>query len=194
MIAVCGSVFLAMAGETLVAFWTRGKVLYDAGLMVALLAYGCSQAHWFTSSVLLSACGRQKTVLQYSTISGLTGFVLGGVLAGQFGLVGFVWGLVAADFGFSSMILPILACRIIGESLRRFFREVSLRGVLLFVALYAGMRFLLPLVRITQNYLGELLSVAFVTVALGLSGAYAMSLNRHERARLNAAIAGMLAR
>jgi O-antigen/teichoic acid export membrane protein len=193
-IAVCSTVFLMTVGERLVAFWTRGRVAYDGPLMVALLVLACSQAHWFCSSILISASNRQKLVLRCQAFSSGGGFLLGYVLAQRYGVVGFVSGLAAADILICGIGLPYLACKTIGESRLTFFNEVTARSALLLAATYLGVRFVLPLAGAAGDGVRDFVSVGLLTCTLGAGAAYAMALNRFERNRIHAAVAGIFAR
>jgi hypothetical protein len=162
--------------------------------MFAFLALACSQAHWCTSSVLISASNRQKVLLRQTALSTLAGFASGFLAAQWFGVVGFVYGLAAADAVLCGLALPWFACRMIGESRIRFFSEVTVRSVLLMVAVYAGVKIVLPLVGNAGSDLRDFFAAGLVTCAFGAAAAYAMALNRFERNRLNAAVAGIFTR
>lgn len=192
-ISICATVFLVTVGDRLVTFWTRGKVQYDASLMIALLVLACSQSHWFCSSILISASNRHKLVLRCTTIGGVSGFVLGYFLAHRFGVIGFVYGLAAADAVICGFGLPYFACKMIGESRFRFFNEVTLRSALLLAATYTAVRFVMPAVSSTRD-VSQFLSAGLLTSAAGMVIAYVIALNRFERNRLNAVVVGMFAR
>jgi O-antigen/teichoic acid export membrane protein len=193
-IAVCSTVFLITVGDRLVAFWTRGRIAYDEALMVALLVWACSQAHWFSSAILISACNRQKIVLRAHATAAIGGFLLGYVLAHWFGVVGFVYGLAGADIVICGIGLPYLACKTIGESRLKFFNEVTARSALLLAATYFGVRFVLPLAGAAGNGVRDFVSAGLLTCILGAVAAYVMALNSFERNRLHAAVAGIFAR
>src|SRR5262249_37338747 len=99
-IAICSAVFLHVGGEGVVQLWTHGRVAYDQRLMVALLALACSQAHWFSSWILLIACDRQALALRYVTVASILGLAVGYVVALHYGVVGFVWGVCVVDIVF----------------------------------------------------------------------------------------------
>jgi O-antigen/teichoic acid export membrane protein len=191
--AICSAVFLLTVGDRLVAFWTRGRVQYDASLMIALLVLACSQAHWFCSSILISACNRHRVVLRCTTSAGVIGFALGYALAHWFGPAGFVYGLAAADAIICGLGLPYFACKMIGESRYRFLRQVTLRSGLLLAATYGAVHFIFPFVS-SKTDLHQFVSAGLLTCAVSLVVCYVIALNRFERTRLNAALAGILAR
>jgi O-antigen/teichoic acid export membrane protein len=188
--AVCATVFLATVGEQLVSFWTRGRVQYDAALMTALLVLACSQAHWFCSSILISACNRHKVVLRCTTAAGLLGFGLGYLLAHRFGPAGFVYGVAGADAVICGFGLPYFACKMIGESRYHFAKQVTVRSGVMLAAMYFGVRLVLPF----ADGLRAFVSAGLLTCALGAATSYLLALNRFERDRLNAAITGIFAR
>src|SRR5262249_32982065 len=114
-----------------VQLWTHGRVAYDQRLMVALLALACSQAHWFSSWILLIACDRQALALRYVTVASILGLAVGYVVALHYGGVGLVWGVCVVDIVFCGIGLPLRACQFIRESRRRFLAEVTARSVLM---------------------------------------------------------------
>ena len=190
---ICASVFLVTCGQQLVDLWTNGRVVYDPTLMLAFVVLACSQSHSACTSNLMSASNQQKVVLWFSSIGSVVGFAAGYVLAHWFGMAGFVFGLVAADAVICGIGLPMRACQIIGESRTRFFREVTIRSGVVLVTTYAGVALISPLAGRTNSF-REFFSAALLSGALGLTVAYLVALNRFERNRLNAALAGMFGR
>jgi O-antigen/teichoic acid export membrane protein len=191
-IAVCSAVFLVTVGDRVVASWTNGRVPFDLPLMIGFLVQACSQAHWCTSSVLISACNRQQTLLGWTAASAVAGFLLGSIAAQWFGVAGFVFGLALADIMLCGVALPWFACRMIGESRVRFFREVTLRSIMLLIATFGAVKLILP--QTGGAGVRGFLYTGILTCAFGAAAAYAVALNRFERDRVNAAVAGILAR
>jgi O-antigen/teichoic acid export membrane protein len=191
-IAVCSAAFLVCMGDRVVALWTDGRVPFDFPLMIGFLMQACSQAHWCTSSVLISACNRQETLLRWTAASALAGFLIGSVAAHWFGVAGFVFGLALADGVLCGLALPWFACRMIGESRMRFLREVTLRSAVLLVTTYGAVKLIVPLAGAAG--VRGFLYTGILTCAFGAAAAYAVALNRFERDRVNAAVAGMLDR
>jgi O-antigen/teichoic acid export membrane protein len=194
LVAICGSVFIFMVGDRLVAFWTRGRVQYDPVLMIALLVYACVQCHSFVSAVLLTACNRQGPVLQQSAMGTVTGFGLGYALSFRYGVSGFVFGLAIGEAIFCGIGFPWMASRMIGESLRRFFMQVTLRSFLLFAAIYGGVEIVSPWLRKVHGDANHLIWTAVATSVFGGAAAYAMTLDSRERGRVRATIFGFLTR
>jgi O-antigen/teichoic acid export membrane protein len=192
-VAVCASVFLMTSGDRLVEFWTRGRVPYDETLMLAFCFLACSQSHSFCSSVLMSASNRQTTLFWFSSFGTVAGLIAGFVAAQWYGLEGFVYGMAAADAVICAFGLPMRVCRIIGESRVRFFSEVTFRSAVVLVTTYAGVKLLLPFAG-TPGGLSDFVSAGLLTTAFGAAAAYLLALNSGERHRLNAVLAGMLAR
>lgn len=192
-VAVCASVFLITAGDRLIEFWTRGRVTYDQGLMLAFCVLACSQSHSFCTSVLLSASNRQKTLFWFSSAGTVGGFVAGCVLARWYGVTGFVYGLAAVDAVISAFLMPAYVCRLIGESRVKFFSEVTIRSGVVLALTYLAVRLVLS---ITGDRDGALhfVSAGFLTAAFGITAAYLLSLNGWERNRLNAVLSGLIAR
>jgi O-antigen/teichoic acid export membrane protein len=193
-VAVCASVFLLTAGDRVIEFWTRGRVQYDHDLMLAFCVLACSQSHSFCTSVLMSASNRQKTLLWYSGSAAVVGFVAGYYAAQRYGMTGFVYGMAVADIAICAFGLPMRVCRMIGESRVRFFREVTIRSTVVLVTTYAAVRLVLSLSGELGGGLARFVSAGLLTVAFGSVAAYLLSLNGRERHRLNAVVAGMLAR
>lgn len=192
-VAVCASVFLMTAGDRLVQFWTRGRVTYDPALMLAFCVLACSQSHSFCTSVLMSASNRQSTLFWYSSIATVTGLGAGFALAQWFGLTGFVYGMAAADAVICAFAMPMRVCRMIGESRIKFLSEVTFRSAVVLVATYAGVHLLLPFAG-QPGGLSDFVSAGLLTCVFGSIAAYLLALNSGERNRLNAIVAGMLAR
>lgn len=192
--ATCSAVYLMVYGDILLAFWTRGHVVYDNWLMAGFMLLAGSQSIWLTSSILLSASNRQKTVFVSTLLASTVGMALGYALSFPFGLTGFVVGLAVSDAVFCSMRLPAIACRAIGESRRRYLVEVVLRSVVLFaVAFYSAivLRRVLP----DPGFdVARLLAGALVVGAISAAGAYTITLNRNERAQIHRMAARLVAR
>lgn len=185
LITTCATVFLLFMGERTLALWTQHRVAYDSQLMLALLLFASSQMQWLTSAILLSACNRQNAVFICTAIASVPGFVLGYGLARHFGLPGFVYGLAIADALACGVTLPWKACRLIGESVLRFFSEVTLRHVLLLAVTYTATAFIQPLLlQSARSPIEQIIATGLVVGVLGCSGAYLFLLNRVERHHL----------
>lgn len=193
-VAVCASVFLMTAGDRLVGFWTRGRVAYDADLMLAFCVLACSQSHSLCTSVLMSASNRQKMLMWHAGSAAVAGFIAGYILAHWYGATGFVYGLAAADAVICAFALPMRVCRLIGESRVRFFREVTLRSGVVLVTTYAGVRLVLQISGDGGAGPSGFVSAGLLTAAFGAMTAYLLSLNGSERNRLNAVVTGIFAR
>jgi O-antigen/teichoic acid export membrane protein len=193
-VTICLAVFLLTAGDRVVDLWTHGRVAYDPGLMLAFVVLACSQSHSVCTAILMSASNHQRVVLWFTSASGVTGFLLGYVLAHSHGMTGFVYGLAIMDGAICGLGLPAVACRMIGESRMTFFREVTLRSAIVLAATYAGVMLMRPLALFVGTALREFLSAGLLSGALGLTAAYLLALNSFERNRLNAVVAGMFAR
>ncbi len=192
--ATCSAVYLMVYGDVLLAFWTRGYVAYDAWLMASFMLLSGSQSMWLTSSILLSASNRQKAVFASTLLSAAVGLPLGYVLSLFFGLTGFVVGLALADAAFCGLRLPTLACRVIGESRRRYGIEVGARSVLLFWLAYEAswrLRHALP----DPGFdIARLLMGAVVVALISAAGTYTLTFNRTERAQTHRLVARLFAR
>lgn len=195
LFASCSAAYLMLYGDVLLAFWTRGHVAFDAPLMGAFLMLAGSQAMWLTSSILLSASNRQKTVFVSTLLAGAVGLMLGWGLSKSFGLSGFVFGLAAMDALFCGMVLPAAACRLIGESRWRYLIEVVLRSVVLFVIVLKTVQWMhnaLP--RFGGGPVVELLTGAVLVSAVSLAAGYLIALNRRDREQAHRLLARLLAR
>lgn len=192
-VAVCASVFLMTAGDRLVQFWTRGRVTYDPALMLAFCVLACSQSHSFCTSVLMSASNRQRMLFWYSSAATIVGLVAGYSLAQWFGLPGFVYGMAAADALICAFAMPLRVCRLIGESRIKFFSEVTFRSAVVLIATYASVKMILPFAG-KPGGLSDFISAGLLTCLFGAIATYLLALNSGERNRLNAIVAGMLAR
>jgi len=194
MTAVCGLAFLGVMGDRAVELWTGGRVVYDAPLMWAFLLLALSQAHWTTSGVLISACNRQQTLLRHTAAALLLGFPFGALLARYFGVTGFVAGFTIMDALICGVGLPFVTCRIIGESVRTFFFEVTAKNAVLLAVLLGLVWVSRPLVIVASREALALLLAAAVSGMVALAGSYIVGLSRFERTRLHSAIGAILAR
>ncbi len=192
--AACSAVYLMVYGDIVLAFWTRGLVAYDATLMAAFMVLALSQSVWLTSSVLLSASNRQKHVFTATLLAGGVGLALGYALSFRFGMTGFVAGIAVADAIFCGLRLPAIACRLIGESRRRYAVEVVLRGLVLFVAAHQGVTLMRAVLPDPGFDLGRLVAGGAVVALIGAASAYLITVNRTERARAHQVVARLLAR
>lgn len=192
--AACSAVYLMVYGDLVLGFWTRGLVTYDPSLMAAFMVLALSQSVWLTSSVLLSASNRQKHVFAATLLAGGTGLALGYALSIPYGMTGFVSGIAVADVIFCGLRLPSTACRLIGESRRRYAVEVVLRSLVLFLATHQAVRLLRAVLPDPGFDFGRLVAGAAVVALIGSIGAYLIMANRSERARAHRMLAHVLAR
>lgn len=192
--ATCSAVYLMVYGDIVLALWTRGHVAYDTWLMASFMLLSGSQSVWLTSSILLSASNRQKTVFVAALLGGTVGLPLGYALSFPFGLTGFVFGLALSDALFCGIRLPSIACRVIGESRKRYAVEVALRSVVLFAVAYQATRMLRTALPDPGFDSARLLAGAAVVGLVSAAGAYLIALNRAERAMVHGLAARLLAR
>jgi O-antigen/teichoic acid export membrane protein len=180
--AACSAVYVLVYGDVLLRFWTRGQVAYDRGLMGGFMLLAASRSMWLTSSILLSATNRQKTVFTATVLSAVVGLPLGYGLSFRMGVTGLVVGLAIGDAAFCGFWLPAAACRSIGESRRRYAIEVGLRSVALFAVAFEAARLFRQILPDPGFDIARLLVGAVVVALISFAGAYAITVNRSERA------------
>jgi O-antigen/teichoic acid export membrane protein len=191
--ATCAAVYVMVYGDVILRFWTRGQVAYDAWLMTGFMLLTASRSMWLTSSILLSATNRQKTVFAATLACAGVGLPLGYALSFRFGLTGLVLGLAIADAAFCSLWLPATACRAIGESLRRYAVEVGLRSMALFALAFEAARLLRRMLPDPGFDVARLLVGAAIVALISIVVAYTVAINRTERTQANRLLARLLA-
>lgn len=129
---------LYFRAESLIQLWTGGELPYESALMTAFAILIIVQAPWLTSSVVLAASNRHRPLAIAYGISAAAGVALAYPLTRAAGVAGAAFALVVADGVLAAWWIPTMACRILKDPLRRYVREVLLRGVGAVVAILAS--------------------------------------------------------
>ncbi len=127
---LCAAVVLFYEGNAIVHIWSKGRIPFDAAVMNGVLLLYGSYTFWATSSVLLGASNRHGAMTWLFACSAGLGLTLAWILARRLGLPGLVYGIAAADIAISSVSIPRIACRSIGQSHSEFLLQVIGRGVM----------------------------------------------------------------
>jgi len=183
-LSVCASmaVFLHFFGRDIVNLWTGGRIMFDQKLLDLFLIYLTSQIIWSSSSLLLAATNHHKKLSICQIASSVSGLGLAVILASRMGLEGIVLGLCIADISICLWLIPRETCKLIGESLRKFWAECVLKGIPIFlieffVAWWIGSITEDPILGIVLAFLG----IGIVVIVLS----YFFWLNSTERIRID---------
>jgi len=190
-ISVSLAIFIHFCGKDIVNLWTGGRIPYDSALMNIFLLYLTLQLIWNLSGTFQTAFNRPALVsLCFIASTGL-GLILAYFLTRSYGVSGTVGGLFIAELFICGIIIPARTCRILGESLLKFFREVFFRALPGVVFLYLfGHRFRQQLSLLDPIYLIIIFGTVIMTTGLALS--YFLYLNRNERKRVFSLLRGLI--
>ncbi|RJX16996.1 MAG: hypothetical protein C4575_14500 [Desulforudis sp.] len=183
---VFAGIWLHFAGKDIVELWTLGRIAFDQRLLDIFLLYLVLQAPWLASSVFPAAFNHHKNLAVCYILSAVLGLGLALVLVQHLGMVGVAFGLLIADILVCGWFIPLDTCRILGDSVRKFWADTVLRGVPV-IAIVWGAAWLVnefidpPLLRIL---------IMFGSMALiGTSVGYLAWLNSEERRRAASLVA-----
>jgi O-antigen/teichoic acid export membrane protein len=183
VIWLVAAVVLCIEGESLLRIWSKGRIPFDAHVLYGVLALYGSYAFNSTSSVLLGASNRHRTMTWLLTAAAALELALGWFLAHSLGLAGLVYGVASMDIAVASAVLPGIACRVLAQSYPRFLAEVLGRGILaapfVVASAYAAGRYL-P----TNAGLIRTAALAAVAGITALGTLYAIWLDGEERRRV----------
>jgi O-antigen/teichoic acid export membrane protein len=191
LFSVCGALFLLFEGNDLVYLWTRREIIYDHRLMIAFLLLLISQTFWGSSSIVLGSSNNHRLLGLCYIVSGLLGVSLGYFFGRLLGMQGVVLGLLIGDLLICSVIVPLQACRLIGQGYVSFVTEVLLRGVPVVIALIST----LYLVTSTLGKVPIVLRLAIVlltTALVGFLAGYYIWFQSTERKRLDILLGGIM--
>lgn len=129
--AGCGSmvVFLHFFGKDIMNIWTGGRIIFDQRLLDLFLIYLTSQIIWSSSSLILAATNNHRRLSICQITSSISGLGLAIILASHMGLNGIVLALFLADISTCLWFVPRESCKLIGESLRKFWVDCIFRGI-----------------------------------------------------------------
>jgi hypothetical protein len=178
---------LYFEGATVVRLWTRGRVAFDSGTMHALLVLFGSYSLWTTSSVLLSAANRHRAMTWIYAAACAGGLALGYVLAGAYGLPGFVCGLAAADLAICGIWIPYMTCSMIGQSWKEYLAEVLGRGAAAVLPIIAAALLFHTLAPVA-SHIPRIAGLGLVTGASGTASLFFVWFSRGEKQQ----VAGLL--
>jgi O-antigen/teichoic acid export membrane protein len=178
--AVCSfaGIWLHFAGKDIVELWTLGRIAFDQRLLDIFLLYLVLQAPWLASSYFPLAFNHHKNITICYILSSALGLGLAVIMIQYLGIVGVALGLLIADILICSWFVPLETCRILGDSVRKFWADTVLRGLPVIVIQWGIVWYIYqlevpPILRILA--IGG--SVGLVGIGLG----YFLWLNSQER-------------
>lgn len=178
---VFAGIWLYFAGKDVIELWTLGRITFDPKLLNIFLLYLVFQAPWLASSVFSAAFNRHKNLAVCYILSAVLGLGLAVVLIQYWGIVGVATGLLIANILVCSWFVPLDTCRILGDSVRKFWVEVLLRGLPV-IAIVWGAAWSLAQLNIPPIL--RILAIGGSTALVGIGLGYFFWLNSRERGQV----------
>jgi O-antigen/teichoic acid export membrane protein len=113
-------------GESIITFWTRGRIQPDLVLLRLLLAYAIFQVPWLASANLQGATNRNRRLAWSYLASSVIGMSLAALLLGRFGARAVPIGFMLGEFLCCYHFVIKESCRIVGQSYKTFAGELWL--------------------------------------------------------------------
>jgi O-antigen/teichoic acid export membrane protein len=117
---VAVSASLWFEGDSVFAFWTRGKLAADIWLLRLFLLWLVLQSPWMAASAIPSYTNKHKGLAVSYLVSSIGGLALGGLLVPRLGLKAFPIAFIVAEAAACYHFVVRDACRIIGEPYGKF--------------------------------------------------------------------------
>ncbi len=131
-------VFYYFGGE-IIGLWLGGTIPYDRALMTLFLIYMVQSVFWTVCGNLLMAVDRHHNYSRALLVSSVAAVVLAWIGGRQFGLLGVVVGVLAADLAIPFWFVPYLLGRYWREFSPGFFaRELVPVAAAMGAAMFAG--------------------------------------------------------
>jgi len=178
---VFAGIWLHFTGRDIIELWTLGKITFNQRLLDIFLFYLVLQAPWLGSSVFPAAFNRHKNLATCYILSAVLGIGLAVVLIQHWGIVGVAVGLLIGDVLVCGWFVPLETCRILGDSIRKYWVEVLFRGlpVIFITGIVAWLA--------SQIKSSSLISIFIVFGSVILTGSivgYLIWLNKEEKKRI----------
>lgn len=133
--ALTSGIFLYFTAADIVGVWTGGRITFDHRLMTAMIVLQVTQAWYLASSVVLGSSNNHRWLAASALASTSVGLTLGALLGRTSGAAGVMWGLAIAELSIPFWLVPYRACRLVGQDLKEYFRELLLKGAVVFVVM-----------------------------------------------------------
>ena len=178
---VFAGIWLHFVGRDIIELWTLGRITFDQRLLDIFLLFLVFQAPWLSSSVFPAAFNRHKNLAVCFILSAVLGLGLALALVQPLGIVGVALGLLIADVLICGWFIPLDTCRILGDSVRKFWADTVLRGMPV-IAIAWGAAWSLAQLKIPPilHILAIGGSIALVGIGLG----YFLWLNSQEQRQM----------
>jgi len=177
-ICVFAGIWLHFVGRDIISLWTRDRISFDQQLFDVFLLYLILQAPWLASSVFPAAFNQHRNLAVCYIVSSVLGLTLSVLLFRFFGIAGVAMGVLIADLLVCGWIVPFQTCRMLGESIRRFWFEVVMRGQPVILAVW-GCAWVLQSIMLSSA--GRILTIGLTTGLLGMVLGYVFWLDKTER-------------
>lgn len=173
-------IFLHFSAPDIVRWWTGGRIQYDSSMMSALIAIQVCQSWYLASSVVLGSSNNHRRLALTCLATSVLGLAIGAFLGLRVGAAGILWGLAIAEVVLPCWVVPLLACRLIGQDVWHYVRDVLGKG-----AIFACLSYVVvSSVRIVQTDTGGIertFGTGFIVAVLATLFLFAFWLSHEQR-------------
>ena len=172
-----------LLGERFIGLWMGAEFAAPAGQVLAILSITSvlSAPQWMFSSVLYGL-SRHRLIAALRVVEGVVNLGLSIVLVQIIGLPGVALGTAIPSIIIVMFVLPVMAARVIGLDLRRYYFEIYVRPALAILPV-AGLAYWMRVHWPSTNLIFFFGQVALLCVAY-LPCAFALILSAPERAQI----------
>jgi O-antigen/teichoic acid export membrane protein len=171
-----------VVGDAFISLWMGAR--YGAacyGVLVVLTCAAAANISQYTSTQILQGIARHGSTAYVGILEAAANLALSVVLVKRYGIIGVAVGTLVPMLCSNLIVIPRFACRAVGLSLGRFYREGLLMpcvpACIFGVLLYAASRM------IRMDGWVEFLAVLAVCLAGYAFAAWHLCMSRHERSR-----------
>ncbi len=120
---------LAFSGNVIMEKWTSGNIAMHQGLFNIFAATVLLRSIWQTSALFLSSTNNHQLLAICSSISLLAGLLISYLLLSlNYGLNGFVVGLLVPELILCFTIIPIRANKLLSLNLKKYYFEILMKS------------------------------------------------------------------
>jgi len=135
------TLLLAMNGKAILTLWIRQDMTLSYRVFLVLLIGYVAELSQHPSILILLARGRQKMLGSLTLAEGAANLLLSILWARRFGILGVAWGTVIPMLVIRTLVIPTIAIRATGVSIRTYFVQAVARP---FAVAIAAVLALLP--------------------------------------------------
>lgn len=110
--AIAVAVVLALTSPYLLAWWSRGKISYEATLMLLMLSYAAVGGLWNIPRVLMMSINKHTQLAIHAMLGAIATLVISYFMGTHFGLTGFGASVLLVEIALASVCI-LLATRLV---------------------------------------------------------------------------------